>query len=38
VAWSADSSILALRFHTRLRFHLVQNLDREKCYDGSLRG
>jgi hypothetical protein len=32
VAWSADLSILALRFYTRLRFHLVQNLAREKCY------
>ena len=32
VAWSADPSILALRFYTRLRFHLVQNLAREKCY------
>ena len=32
VAWLADPSILALRFYTRLRFHLVQNLAREKCY------
>jgi hypothetical protein len=32
VAWSADLSILALRFYTRFRFHLVQNLAREKCY------
>jgi transposase len=32
VAWSADLNILALRFYTRLRFHLVQNLAREKCY------
>jgi hypothetical protein len=32
VAWSADPGILALRFYTRLRFHLVQNLAREKCY------
>jgi hypothetical protein len=32
VAWSADLSMLALRFYTRLRFHLVQNLAREKCY------
>jgi transposase len=32
VTWSADPSILALRFYTRLRFHLVQNLAREKCY------
>jgi hypothetical protein len=31
-AWVADPSILALRFYTRLRFHLVQNLAREKCY------
>jgi len=31
-AWLADPSILALRFYTRLRFHLVQNLAREKCY------
>jgi hypothetical protein len=30
--WVADPSILALRFYTRLRFHLVQNLAREKCY------
>jgi transposase len=32
VAWTADLGILALRFYTRLRFHLVQNLAREKCY------
>jgi hypothetical protein len=32
VTWSADPSSLALRFYTRLRFHLVQNLAREKCY------
>jgi hypothetical protein len=32
IAWSADLSIWALRFYTRLRFHLVQNLAREKCY------
>jgi len=32
VAWSAHPGILALRFYTRLRFHLVQNLAREKCY------
>ena len=32
VAWSVDLGILALRFYTRLRFHLVQNLAREKCY------
>jgi hypothetical protein len=30
--WFADPSLLALRFYTRLRFHLVQNLAREKCY------
>jgi hypothetical protein len=30
--WVADPSILALRFYTRLRFHLVQCLAREKCY------
>jgi hypothetical protein len=33
--WVADPSILALRFYTRLRFHLVQNLAREKCYFSS---
>ena len=32
VTWSADPGILALRFYTRLRFHLVQSLAREKCY------
>lgn len=32
VAWSPDVETLALRFYTRLRFHLVQNLAREKCY------
>ena len=32
VAWSPDHSPLALRFYTRLRFHLVRNLAREKCY------
>jgi hypothetical protein len=32
VAWSVDPRLLALRFYTRLRFHLVQNLAREKCY------
>ena len=31
-AWVADPSTLALRFYTRLRFHLVQCLAREKCY------
>ena len=32
VAWSPSLDILALRFYTRLRFHLVQNLAREKCH------
>ncbi len=32
VAWSPCVGTLALRFYTRLRFHLVQNLAREKCY------
>jgi len=32
VTWSAYPRSLALRFYTRLRFHLVQNLAREKCY------
>ena len=31
IAWS-PSDCLPLRFYTRLRFHLVQNLAREKCY------
>lgn len=31
VAWSPPDS-LPLRFYTRFRFHLVQNLAREKCY------
>jgi hypothetical protein len=31
VGWSPPQ-YLALRFYTRLRFHLVQNLAREKCY------
>jgi transposase len=31
VVWS-QPEYLALRFYTRLRFHLVQNLAREKCY------
>lgn len=31
VAWSPPDC-LPLRFYTRLRFHLVQNLAREKCY------
>lgn len=32
VAWSPDAGALPLRFYTRFRFHLVQNLAREKCY------
>jgi len=32
VAWSPQMNILALRFYTRCRFHLIQNLAREKCY------
>jgi hypothetical protein len=32
VAWSPQMDILPLRFYTRFRFHLVQNLAREKCY------
>jgi hypothetical protein len=31
VAWTPPAS-LALRFYTRFRFHIVQNLAREKCY------
>jgi hypothetical protein len=31
-AWLPDLHTLALRLYTRLRFHLVQNLAREKCY------
>lgn len=31
VAWSPPDC-LPLRFYTRLRFHVVQNLAREKCY------
>jgi hypothetical protein len=31
VTWSPPDS-LPLRFYTRFRFHLVQNLAREKCY------
>lgn len=30
--WSLQLDTLPLRFYTRLRFHLVQNLAREKCY------
>ncbi len=32
VAWSPQLETLPLRFYTRARFHLVQNLAREKCY------
>jgi len=32
VTWSPQLDTLPLRFYTRLRFHLVQNLAREKCY------
>jgi len=32
VVWSPQMDTLPLRFYTRLRFHLVQNLAREKCY------
>jgi len=32
VAWSPALNTLPLRFYTRLRFHVVQNLAREKCY------
>jgi hypothetical protein len=31
VAWSPPDC-LPLRFYTRLRFHIIQNLAREKCY------
>lgn len=31
-AWTPDLESLPLRFYTRLRFHLVQSLAREKCY------
>lgn len=30
--WKPDEDALRLRFYTRFRFHLVQNLAREKCY------
>jgi len=33
--WSPQLETLPLRFYTRLRFHLVQNLAREKCYFSS---
>jgi hypothetical protein len=32
LSWTPDEDALPLRFYTRLRFHLVQNLAREKCY------
>ena len=32
IPWTPDLDALCLRFYTRLRFHLVQNLAREKCY------
>ena len=32
VGWSPQLDTLPLRFYTRFRFHLVQNLAREKCY------
>ncbi|MBN1810685.1 MAG: transposase [Anaerolineae bacterium] len=32
VAWSPLMDTLPLRFYTRLRFHLVHTLAREKCY------
>jgi transposase len=32
VTWSPQMDTLPLRFYTRLRFHLVQSLAREKCY------
>jgi hypothetical protein len=32
VVWSPQMDTLPLRFYTRFRFHLVQNLAREKCY------
>ena len=33
--WSPQLETLPLRFYTRLRFHLVKNLAREKCYFSS---
>ena len=33
--WSPQLATLPLRFYTRLRFHLVKNLAREKCYFSS---
>ena len=35
IAWKPGYNSLALRFYTRLRFHVVQNLAREKCYFGA---
>jgi len=35
VTWSPQEDTMPLRFYTRLRFHLVQNLAREKCYFSS---
>jgi hypothetical protein len=32
VVWSPQMDTLPLRFYTRFRFHLVQDLAREKCY------
>jgi hypothetical protein len=32
VTWSPQLETLPLRFYTRARFHLVQNLAREKCF------
>jgi hypothetical protein len=32
VVWSPQMDTLSLRFYTRFRFHLVQDLAREKCY------
>jgi hypothetical protein len=34
-SWSPQWKTLPLRFYTRARFHLVQNLAREKCYFSS---
>lgn len=32
INWKPDLQALGLRFYTRLRFHLAQNLTREKCF------
>ncbi len=32
ISWSPQLDSLPLRFYTRLRFHLAQDLAREKCY------